>query len=73
MRISYSIDVSSAVMQLRFDDSIAEYREVSAARKSSTVRAVCSDGCVKISLADSGDVNGRLFDTMYSQLSRRKL
>lgn len=47
-------------MELRFDDSIAEYREVSAAEKSTTVRATCSNGCVKIALADSGAVKGRL-------------
>ena len=58
--ISSSVEVSAAVMELRFDDSIAEYREVSAAEKSSDVRAVCSEGCVKIALADSGAVKGKI-------------
>ena len=58
--ISSSVEVSAAVMELRFDDSIAEYREVSAVEKSSTVRAARSDGCVKIALADSGAVKDKI-------------
>lgn len=57
----YSSDeISATVMELRFDSSFAEYREVSAIEKTSAVRSVCENGCVKIAFADSGAVKGNL-------------
>ena len=57
----YSSDeVSAAVMELSFDESFVEYREVSAVEKTSTVRSACDNGNVRIAFADSDAVNGRL-------------
>lgn len=55
-----TVDVSAAVMDLSFDETFVEYREVSAAQKSSTVRSAKENGLVKIALADSGTINGKL-------------
>ncbi|MBQ3285236.1 MAG: hypothetical protein IJH40_06295 [Ruminococcus sp.] len=55
-----TVDVSAAVMELSFDESFVEYRETSAAQKSSTVRSAKENGLVKIALADSGAVKGKL-------------
>ena len=55
-----TVDVGAAVIELSFDESFAEYRETSAAQKSSTVRSVKENGLVKIALADSDAVNGKL-------------
>lgn len=55
-----TVDVSAAVMELNFDESFVEYREVSAAQKSSTVRSAKENGLVKIALADSGAIKGKL-------------
>lgn len=55
-----TVDISAVVMELSFDESFAEYRETSAAQKSSTVRSIKENGLVKIALADSGTVKGKL-------------
>lgn len=65
----YSSDeISAAVMELRFDGGFAEYREVSAIEKTSAVRAVCENGCVKIAFADSGAVKGKLCRVTFKAL-----
>lgn len=55
-----TVDVSAAVMELNFDESFVEYREVTAAQESSTVRSAKENGLVKIALADSGAVKSKL-------------
>lgn len=55
-----TVGVSAAVMELDFDESFTEYREVSAAQKSSTVRSAKENSSVKIAVADSGTVKGKL-------------
>lgn len=52
--------VSAALMELRFDDRLAEYRETVAERASSGVRARCAGGRVEIAFADSRAESGRL-------------
>lgn len=65
----YSADeISAAVMELRFDDSIAEYREVSAVGASSSVRAACESDCVRFAFADSGAVTGKLCRVAFKAL-----
>lgn len=57
----YSSEViRAAVMELSFDNSIAEYREVSAIGNTSSVRAACDGGSVKIAFADSSAVSGKI-------------
>lgn len=63
-----SVEVRAAVMELRFDDSMVEYREVSAAGKTASVHAVCDGGCVKFAFADSGPVAGRLCRVAFKAL-----
>ena len=63
-----SDDISAAVMELNFDDSIAEFREASAAENSSSVRSLCEGGCVKIALADSGVISGKLCRVAFKAL-----
>lgn len=58
--VSSSDEIRAAVMELRFDNSFAEYREVSAVSDSASVRAVCDGGCVKIAFADSPAVSGKI-------------
>ena len=55
-----TVDVSAAVIELSFDESFVEYRETSAAQKSTTVRSEKENGLVKIALADSGAIKGKL-------------
>ena len=55
-----TVDIGAAVLELSFDENFVEYRETSAAQKSSTVRSVKENGLVKIALADSGAINGKL-------------
>ena len=65
----YSSDeVSAAVMELSFDESFVEYREVSAVEKTSTVRSACDNGNVRIAFADSDAVNGRLCRVAFKAL-----
>ena len=65
----YSSDaIRAAVMELRFDDNIAEYREVSAVSDSASVRAVCEDGCVRLAFADSKAVSGGLCRVAFKAL-----
>ena len=65
----YSSDeVSAAIMELSFDEKFAEYREVSAVEKTSTVRAACDNACVKIAFADSAAVKGKLCRVAFKAL-----
>lgn len=61
-------DISSTVSELNFDDSIAEFKGVSAAAKTSSVRYKSEKGKARIAFADSGAVNGRLFRVSFKAL-----
>lgn len=63
-----TVDVSATVMELSFDESFVEYRETSAAQKSTTVRSTKENGLVKIALADSGAINGKLCRVAFKAL-----
>ena len=63
-----SEEIRAAVMELRFDDSIAEYREVSAVGNTSSVRAASDGGCVKIAFADSSAVSGKICRVAFKAL-----
>ena len=67
-----SDEVSAAIMELRFDEKIAEYREASAVEKASTVRAACDNACVRIAFADSGSVKGKLCRVAFKALQAGK-
>ena len=53
-------EVSASAMELSYDESFVEYREVSTAQKSSAVRSKKEKGLVKIAFADSGAIKGKL-------------
>lgn len=53
-------EVSAAVMELTFDPAFVEYRDTTAAEKSTSVRAACENGCVKLAFADSVALKGKL-------------
>ena len=61
-------DVSSAVMDLSFDSSTAEFRGVSASSQSSSVRYQNEKDHTRIAFADSGAVNGQLFRVSFKAL-----
>ncbi|MBQ6336637.1 MAG: hypothetical protein IJI50_05330 [Ruminococcus sp.] len=63
-----SEEVSAAILELRFDEKLAEYREASAVEKTSTVRAACDNACVRIAFADSGSVKGKLCRVAFKAL-----
>lgn len=63
-----TIDVSAAVLEVYFDENFAEYREVSASEKSSSVRSAKKNGVVKIALADSGAIKGKLCRVAFKAL-----
>lgn len=63
-----SDEVSAAIMELRFDEKYAEYREASAVEKTSTVRAACDNACVRIAFADSAAVKGKLCRVAFKAL-----
>ena len=63
-----TVDTSAAVMELGFDESFAEFREVSAAEKSTSVRSAKENGAVKIALADSGAIKGKLCRVAFKAL-----
>jgi hypothetical protein len=55
-----SIPVRAAVMELSYDSSFAEYREVSGVEKTASIRANNDNGTVKIAFAESKAVTGNL-------------
>ena len=63
-----TVDTSAAVMELGFDESFAEFREVSAVEKSTSVRSVKESGAVRIALADSGAIKGKLCRVAFKAL-----
>ena len=63
-----TVEVSAAVMEMNFDESFAEFREVSAVEKSTSVRSAKENGAVKIALADSGAIKGKLCRVAFKAL-----
>lgn len=63
-----TVEVSATVMELRFDESFAEFREVSSSEKSTSVRSVKESGAVRIALADSGALKGKLCRVAFKAL-----
>lgn len=63
-----TVEVSAAVMEMDFNESFAEFREVSAVEKSTSVRSVKENGAVRIALADSGAIKGKLCRVAFKAL-----
>ena len=63
-----TVDVSAAVMELSFDEGFAEYRDTSAAAETSTVRSAYRNGLVRVALADSGTIKGKLCRVAFKAL-----
>lgn len=63
-----TVNVSAAVMELSFDEGYAEYRDTSAAAETSTVRSVYRNGLVRVALADSGTIKGKLCRVAFKAL-----
>ena len=63
-----TVEVSAAVMEMNFDESFAEFREVSAVEKPTSVRSAKENGAVKIALADSGAIKGKLCRVAFKAL-----
>lgn len=61
-------EISATVLELRFDSDIAEYRSVSAAEPTSSVRSACEGGKLQIAFADSGAVKGRFCRVAFKAL-----
>lgn len=62
-------DVSAAVFELGYDTTLCEYRDVSPANESSTVKANADGGKVKIAFADSAYLSGRLLRVTFKAIS----
>lgn len=58
--ISYDGAVSAALLELSFDSSLAEFREVKAVADTTRVKAQSDGGTVKIVLGDTDRVSGKL-------------
>ena len=63
-----TVEISATVMELRFDESFAEFREVNSSEKSTSVRSVKESGAVRIALADSGAIKGKLCRVAFKAL-----
>lgn len=63
-----TVDVSAAVMELSFDEGFVEYRNTSAAAETSTVRSAYRNGLVRLALADSGTIKGKLCRVAFKAL-----
>lgn len=58
--ISYDSSLSAGMLELDYDSALAEYRSVSAAADSTTVKARAEGGTVRIVIGDSDRISGRL-------------
>lgn len=66
--ISYSGTLSAAMLELDYDGALTEYRSVSAAADTTTVKAKAQGGTLRIVLGDADCVGGRLCRVSFKAL-----